>query len=102
MTADLAALIEAVTTLFGERLDTPLHATTTLPQHSLGLLLGVRLFGSAFELGAELFPAPLPLLLAPLSGPAARSKKSASNKTTMMTITIRVAVPKIFPPTTVA
>src|SRR5215210_8172422 len=74
---DLSPLfLIATAALFGERLDPPLHATTTLPEFPLGLLLGAAfLLHRPLVLGAELFPAPLPLLLAPLRSPPPRSEE---------------------------
>src|SRR5215218_10290161 len=73
---DLSPLLFIATAaLFGERFDSPLHAAAPLPEFPLGLFLGASLLCRPLELGAELFPAPLPLLLAPLRSPPPRSEE---------------------------
>ena len=68
-------LLIATAALFGERLDPSLYATATLPEFPLGLLLRTPLLRHPLILGAELLPAPLPLLLAPLRSPPPRSEE---------------------------
>src|SRR5919112_5087174 len=68
----LPLLLVATPALFRERLKLPLHATATLPEFPLGLLLGTPLLCRPFVLRAELLPTPLALLFAPLRGPPPR------------------------------